>query len=276
MIFYCKELSEKIREEIKEEVSKLETKPNLTVIRVGDDLPSQTYVRNKVKACQQVGIESSVIELPEDIDQSELARIIEILNNNNLVTGILVQLPLPEHINERFICNLISPKKDVDCFHPYNVGRIYNENGVLRPCTPAGVISVLQHSKTSISGADVVIIGRSAIVGKPLATLLTNLGATVTICNSKTKDLKTKTRNADIVISAIGQPKFFGKEYFTSNTVVIDVGINRDENNKLCGDVNFEEVSPFVDLITPVPGGIGVMTVTFLLYNTLQCYLYQN
>lgn len=276
MIFYCKELSEKIREEIKEEVSKLETKPNLTVIRVGDDLASQTYVRNKVKACQQVGIESSVIELPEDIDQSELARIIEILNNNNLVTGILVQLPLPEHINERFICNLISPKKDVDCFHPYNVGRIYNENGVLRPCTPAGVISVLQHSKTSISGADVVIIGRSAIVGKPLATLLTNLGATVTICNSKTKDLKTKTRNADIVISAIGQPKFFGKEYFTSNTVVIDVGINRDENNKLCGDVNFEEVSPFVDLITPVPGGIGVMTVTFLLYNTLQCYLYQN
>lgn len=276
MIFYCKELSEKIREEIKEEVSKLETKPNLTVIRVGDDLASQTYVRNKVKACQQVGIESSVIELPEDIDQSELARIIEILNNNNLVTGILVQLPLPEHINERFICNLISPKKDVDCFHPYNVGRIYNENGVLRPCTPAGVISVLQHSKTSISGADVVIIGRSAIVGKPLATLLTNLGATVTICNSKTKDLKTKTRNADIVISAIGRPKFFGKEYFTSNTVVIDVGINRDENNKLCGDVNFEEVSPFVDLITPVPGGIGVMTVTFLLYNTLQCYLYQN
>lgn len=276
MIFYCKELSEKIREEIKEEVSKLETKPNLTVIRVGNDLASQTYVRNKVKACQQVGIESSVIELPEDIDQSELARIIEILNNNNLVTGILVQLPLPEHINERFICNLISPKKDVDCFHPYNVGRIYNENGVLRPCTPAGVISVLQHSKTSISGADVVIIGRSAIVGKPLATLLTNLGATVTICNSKTKDLKTKTRNADIVISAIGRPKFFGKEYFTSNTVVIDVGINRDENNKLCGDVNFEEVSPFVDLITPVPGGIGVMTVTFLLYNTLQCYLYQN
>lgn len=276
MIFYCKELSEKIREEIKEEVSKLETKPNLTVIRVGNDLASQTYVRNKVKACQQVGMESSVIELPEDIDQSELARIIEILNNNNLVTGILVQLPLPEHINERFICNLISPKKDVDCFHPYNVGRIYNENGVLRPCTPAGVISVLQHSKTSISGADVVIIGRSAIVGKPLATLLTNLGATVTICNSKTKDLKTKTRNADIVISAIGRPKFFGKEYFTSNTVVIDVGINRDENNKLCGDVNFEEVSPFVDLITPVPGGIGVMTVTFLLYNTLQCYLYQN
>lgn len=270
-----KPVSEHIRDYIKYEVAQLEVKPNLTVIKVGEDPASATYVRNKIKACEEVGMRSTLIQLPEDIEEEELIDIIGTLNKSEMTHGILVQLPLPEHISEENVANAITPSKDVDCFHPYNVGRLYNENGHIKPCTPSGVISILQHYGIKIAGADVVIVGRSNIVGKPLATMLTNMGATVTVCHSKTKNLKYKTRQADIVITAIGKAKYFTMDYFHNNSVIVDVGINRDEDGKLCGDVDYANVFENVKAITPVPGGVGIMTVTHLLYNTLQCYRYQ-
>lgn len=270
-----KPVSESIREYIKEEVKQLDIKPNLTVIKVGNDPASETYVNNKIKACFDVGIESTLVQLPEDIEESELIDIISTFNKSDKCHGLLVQLPLPEHISEEKIANAITPSKDVDCFHPYNVGRLYNEIGHIRPCTPSGVISILQYYGIKIAGADVVIVGRSNIVGKPLATMLTNMGATVTVCHSRTKNLKEKTKAADIVVTAIGRGKYFDMSYFNENSVIVDVGINRDENGKLCGDVDYANVVDNVKAITPVPGGVGIMTVTHLLYNTLQCYLYQ-
>lgn len=271
-----KPVSENIRKQIKEEVSQLEVKPNLTVIKVGHDPASGTYVKNKIKACEEVGMLSTLIQLPDNIEEEELIGIIGTLNKSPKTHGILVQLPLPEHIDEDTVANAITPSKDVDCFHPYNVGRLFNEKGHIRPCTPSGVISILQYYGKQITGADVVIVGRSNIVGKPLATMLTNMGATVTVCHSRTKDLASKTRRADIVVTAIGSAKFFGPEYFGPDTIIVDVGINRDEEGKLCGDVDFAKVQDTVQAITPVPGGVGIMTVTHLLYNTLQCYLYQE
>lgn len=270
-----KPVSENIRQQIKEEVEKLEVKPNLTVIKVGNDPASETYVRNKIKACEEVGMLSTLIQLPDTIEESELISIIGTLNKSPMTHGILVQLPLPDHINEDTVAHAITPSKDVDCFHPYNVGRLYNEKGHIKPCTPSGVISIIQHYGKEIAGADVVIVGRSNIVGKPLATMLTNMGATVTVCHSRTKDLASKTRRADIVVTAIGSAKFFGPEYFGPDAIIVDVGINRDEDGKLCGDVDYYNVVDNVNAITPVPGGVGIMTVTHLLYNTLQCYLYQ-
>lgn len=270
-----KPVSESIRNYIKEEVSQLEVKPNLTVIKVGNDPASATYVNNKIKACKEVGMKSTLVELPEDIEEDELINIIGAFNKAENCHGLLVQLPLPEHISEEKVANAITPYKDVDCFHPYNVGRLFNEIGHIKPCTPSGVLSILKYYGIKISGADVVIVGRSNIVGKPLATMMTNLGATVTVCHSRTKDLKEKTKRADIVITAIGKAKFFTMDYFNENSVIVDVGINRDENGKLCGDVDYLNVVDNVKAITPVPGGVGIMTVTHLLYNTLQCYLYQ-
>lgn len=270
-----KPVSESIREYIKSEVSQFEVKPNLTVIKVGDDPASATYVRNKIKACEEVGMRSTLIQLPHNIKENELIDIIGTLNKSEMAHGILVQLPLPKHISEEKISNAITPSKDVDCFHPYNVGRLYNEIGHIKPCTPSGVISILKHYRIEIAGADVVIVGRSNIVGKPLGTMLTNMGATVTICHSRTKGLRFKTKEADIVVTAIGSAKYFDEGYFTCNSVIVDVGINRDEDGKLCGDVDYTNVVDKVKAITPVPGGVGIMTVTHLLYNTLQCYLYQ-
>lgn len=272
LIMQAKETKQKTEEILHQGISKMSYKPNLTVIQVGEDTASTTYVRNKVKACERVGMESTVISLPSTIEQTELLNIIATLNDATNVHGILVQLPLPNHINEQVVCESISPLKDVDCFHPTNIGKLFTNSGHTEPCTPRGIITLLKYYHVNLVGARVVIVGRSNIVGKPLATMLINESATVTICNSKTKDLKSITREADIVICAIGKAKFFGPEYFSPNAIVVDVGINRDSEDNLCGDVDFDKVLPKVKAITPVPGGVGPMTIETLLINTLKCY----
>ena len=266
------EVREKLEDLLHQEVIKMSEKPNLTVIQVGDNQASNVYVRNKVKACKRVGIDSSVIKLPIEVSQKELIRIINILNDNDKVHGILVQLPLPKHINENRICEAISPLKDVDCFNPTNIGKISTYAGHTDPCTPRGIITLLKYYNVVLEGARVVVVGRSNIVGKPLTLMLINEGCTVTSCNSKTKDLKSITKQADIVITAIGKPKYFTKDYFSKNCIVVDVGINKDEDNKLCGDVDYNDVYPNVKGITPVPKGVGLMTVITLLQNTINCY----
>ena len=268
-----KAISAQIREEIAEEV-KIFTKehgirPGLTVIIVGEDPASKVYVRNKKLACEQVGFNGEVIELPETTTEKELMDIIGKLNRDNSVHGILVQLPLPKHINEEAVLLGINPDKDVDAFHPFNVGKIMTGNFDLAPCTPAGVMELIARSGIDISGKECVIVGRSNIVGKPQAMLMLKANGTVTICHSRTKDLGEVCRRADILVAAIGKPNFFGADMVKEGAVVIDVGINRDENGKLCGDVNFKEVEPKASFITPVPGGVGPMTITMLLKNTL-------
>lgn len=268
----CDEIKRKIREEIKDYT----VKPNLTVIRVGNDPSSITYVKNKIKACDEVGMLSTLVELPESISQEELISIIRALNKSPKVHGLLVQLPLPEHIDSNTVANAICPSKDVDCLTPYNIGLLsYNIAGI-KPCTPSGILSILNHYGVNLRGSDVVIVGRSNIVGKPMATMLTNMGATVQVCHSLTKDLASKTSKADIVICAIGKPKYFKAEHFKEGAVVIDVGIDRDENGKLCGDVDYDNVISKVKAITPVPGGVGPTTVVHLLSNTLKCYMLNN
>lgn len=271
-----KELSNNIRMKLLERISEEEEKPCLAVVQVGNEYQSEVYIRNKKKACSEVGIKSTMVNLPGNISELELVSIIHELNKSKGIHGILVQLPLPKHINETRISQAIAPIKDVDCFHSYNYGGILNESGFISPCTPSGVLTILKEWNVKLRGSHVVIAGRSNIVGKPLALMLINLGATVTVCNSKTKNLKKLVKGADIFISAIGVPKYFTADYFNKNVSIVDVGINRDSEGKLCGDVDYENVKDLVANITPVPGGVGIMTVTKLLENTYKCFLKQK
>lgn len=269
-----KAVSAEVRAEIKAETEKFISEsgitPGLAVIIVGNNPASQVYVRNKKRACGEVGFFSTVIEMPEETTESELLDKIAELNSDEKIHGILVQLPLPKHISEEKIILAIDPKKDVDAFHPYNVGRIVTGDYDLAPCTPSGVMELLRRYGISVCGKECVIAGRSNIVGKPMALLMLAADATVTVCHSKTANLAEICRRADILITAIGKPKFFGADAVKDGAVVIDVGINRTEDGKLCGDVDFDAVLDKVSAITPVPGGVGPMTITMLLRNTLS------
>ena len=269
-----KMVSQQLREQIKIEtaafVEKTKVVPHLVVIIVGSDPASMTYVRNKKKACEAVGFKSTVIELAQDVSEAALLEQIQVLNEDETVHGILVQLPLPKHINEDQVIAAIDVKKDVDGFHPYQVGCLVAGLECLKPCTPAGIIELLKAYDIEMAGKHAVIIGRSHIVGKPMIQLLLDENATVTVCHSRTKDLSTFTTMADLLIVAIGKPEFVTADMVKAGAVVIDVGINRLENGKLVGDVDFESVSSKASYITPVPGGVGPMTITMLLHNTLE------
>jgi methylenetetrahydrofolate dehydrogenase (NADP+)/methenyltetrahydrofolate cyclohydrolase len=266
-------VSESIRKELREEIAEFKKTsgiaPGLAVVVVGNDPASAVYVRNKHKACLDVGIESYQIEYPEGISEEKLLAKIDELNADHRVSGILVQLPLPKEINEERVIERISPDKDVDAFHPSNVGRIMIGNYSFLPCTPAGIISLLDYYSVEIPGKRCAVIGRSNIVGKPMSLLLTERNATVTLCHSKTRELEKICREADIIVVAIGKAEFLKADMVKPGAVVIDVGINRLENGKLVGDVAFDEVSEIASMITPVPGGVGPMTITTLLKNTL-------
>ncbi|PXV95758.1 methylenetetrahydrofolate dehydrogenase (NADP+)/methenyltetrahydrofolate cyclohydrolase [Lachnotalea glycerini] len=263
-------ISKQIKDELKQTVDKLKTENKeitLAVIQVGNDPASSVYVNNKKKACAYIGINSLSYELEEKVKETELLELIYDLNDNPIVNGILVQLPLPSHINEDKIINAITPMKDVDGFHPQNVGAMCIGGQGFVSCTPAGVIQLLKRSQIEIAGKECVVVGRSNIVGKPMSLLLLKENGTVTIAHSKTKDLKEVTKRADILVVAVGKPKFITNEYVKEGAVVIDVGIHRDDNNKLCGDVDYEAVYNKVSAITPVPGGVGPMTIAMLMNN---------
>lgn len=268
-----KKISKEIKDELKAKVEqyKKEGKEcSLAVIQVGDDPASSVYVGNKKKACEYIGIGSVSYELPEETTEQELLDLIAKLNNDRKINGILCQLPLPKHIDEDKIINAISPEKDVDGFHPQSVGSLVIGQPGFVSCTPAGIIELLKRSGIEISGKNCVVIGRSNIVGKPMSLLMLRENATVTICHSKTKNLQAVCKQADILIVAIGKPQYIGAEYVKDGAVVIDVGIHRDENNKLCGDVKFDEVEPVASYITPVPGGVGPMTIAMLMNNCVS------
>ena len=268
-----KQISAQIKDEVKEKVAALKAQGTmvcLAVIQVGADPASSVYVGNKKKACAYVGIESLSYELPEETSQEELLSLIDELNGKPEVNGILVQLPLPGHIDEDAMIRAIDPKKDVDGFHPQSVGALcIGQPGVVS-CTPAGIIELLKRSGIEIAGKECVVIGRSNIVGKPMAILLLRENGTVTVTHSRTRDLKEVTRRADILVVAVGKPKMITKEYVKDGAVVIDVGIHRNENHKLCGDVDYEDVLPVCSAITPVPGGVGPMTIAMLMYNCVR------
>lgn len=264
------QIRDKISQETAEFIEKTGIQPHLVVIIVGNDAASMTYVRNKKKACEEVGFKSTVIELPAETTEEELLDKIKELNGDSSVHGILVQLPLPKHISEQKIIDTISIKKDVDGFHPYQVGALVSDLDCLKPCTPSGVIELLKAYEIEMTGCHAVIVGRSHIVGKPLIQLLLDENATVTVCHSRTKDLAQFTKLADILIVAIGCPNFVTTDMVKDDAIVIDVGINRLENGKLVGDVAFDEVAKKASYITPVPGGVGPMTITMLLCNTLK------
>ena len=268
-----KRISQEIKDELKVKVEDLKAQGKtgaLAVIQVGEDPASSVYVRNKKNACAYIGIESLSYELPEETTQQELMELIEKLNADSHVRGILVQLPVPAHIDENAIIRAIRPEKDVDGFHPQSVGAMtIGQKGFL-PCTPAGIIQLLKRSGIEIAGKHCVVIGRSNIVGKPMALLLLRENGTVTIAHSKTRNLKELCKEADILVVAMGKPRFIGAEYVKEGAVVIDVGIHRNENNKLCGDVKFEEVEPLASAITPVPGGVGPMTIAMLMNNCVE------
>ena len=268
-----KEVSERIKEKLKGEVSELKGQgvfPNLAVIIVGDDSASRIYVENKKKACEQLGIRSEEYALPSNTTEAELIEIIEKLNKDETVSGILVQLPVPEHISEKRVIETINPAKDVDAFHPVNVGKIMTGGYDFVPCTPAGIMELIKESGISPKGKECVVVGRSNIVGKPMAMLLLHENGTVTICHSRTKDLSKKTKNADILVVAVGKPDFITADMVKEGAVVIDVGINRMADKKLVGDVDFEGVKDVASAITPVPGGVGPMTVAMLMKNTVK------
>ena len=268
-----KKISKEIKDELKAKVEqyKKEGKEcSLAVIQVGDDPASSVYVGNKKKACEYIGIGSVSYELPEETTEQELLDLIAKLNNDRKINGILCQLPLPKHIDDDKIINAISPEKDVDGFHPQSVGSLVIGQPGFVSCTPAGIIELLKRSGIEISGKNCVVIGRSNIVGKPMSLLMLRENATVTICHSKTKNLQAVCKQADILIVAIGKPQYIGAEYVKDGAVVIDVGIHRDENNKLCGDVKFDEVEPVASYITPVPGGVGPMTIAMLMNNCVS------
>lgn len=267
-----KEISDFIKNSVKEEVKDLSLKGisvGLAVIIVGDNPASKVYVSNKEKACEALGIKSFKYALPESTTNEELLNLIDELNANDEIDGILCQLPLPRHLDEKIIINRILPKKDVDAFHPQNVGKIMIGDYDFLPCTPAGVIEMLKYENIDIASKNCVVIGRSNIVGKPMSMLLLHNNATVTICHSKTKNLKEICAGADILVVAIGRAKFVTSDMVKDGAVVIDVGMNRDENGKLCGDVDFENVKDKTSYITPVPGGVGPMTIAMLMKNTL-------
>lgn len=268
-----KALSTRLKEEIKNEVAALKesgVSVGLAVIIVGSDSASRIYVNNKKKACEFTGIESFEYALDENTTEEELVNLIEKLNSDSKVDGILVQLPLPSHINEEKVIMAIDPKKDVDCFHPENVGRLMIGNPVVLPCTPAGVMELIKESGVTVSGKECVVIGRSNIVGKPQALLLLAESGTVTVCHSKTRDIKEVCRRADILVAAVGRAGFVTADMVKEGAVVIDVGINRLENKKVVGDVDYEEVSKIASAITPVPGGVGPMTIAMLMGNTVR------
>ena len=270
-----KKVSSHIKDNIAAEVNILKNKtgktPGLAVVLVGDDPASAVYVKNKNKTCKNIGFQSFEHILPENTSEDKLLNLINELNNDDQVNGILVQLPLPSHISSKKILVSINPQKDVDGFHLENVGRLVTGNALFKPCTPAGIIKLLDEYKIEIEGKNAVIIGRSNIVGKPVSFLLLERNATVTICHSRTKDLPSITRSADILIAAIGKPNFVSLDMVKNNAVVIDVGINRLDG-KLVGDVDFTSVSKQASLITPVPGGVGPMTIAMLMENTLQAF----
>lgn len=268
-----KVIGQEIRDEIKERVTALKEhgcQPGLAVVLVGENQASRTYVRNKQKSSSEVGMKSELIELPVTVSEKELLDHVTRLNNDDSIHGILVQLPLPDHIDENLVISAIDPTKDVDGFHPENVGKMIIGQKAFLSCTPYGIIKLLERTDTEISGKHAVIVGRSNIVGKPMGQLLLQRDATVTYCHSKTKDLASFTKQADILIVAIGKTKFITDEHIKEGAVVIDVGMNRDENGKLCGDVDFESAKTKASAITPVPGGVGPMTITMLLKNTLH------
>ena len=268
-----KKISQEIKDELKEKaaaMAKEGKKVALAVIQVGNDPASSVYVRNKKKACEYIGIESLSYELPEETTEEELVALIEKLNADTKVNGILVQLPLPEQINEEKIIQTISPDKDVDGFHMQNVGALCTGGKGYVSCTPLGIITLLKRSGIEIAGKRCVVMGRSNIVGKPMAMLLLRENGTVTICHAKTQDMKEITRQADILVVAIGKPKFVDETYVKEGAVVIDVGIHRNAENKLCGDVDFDKVAPHTSAITPVPGGVGPMTIAMLMNNCVS------
>lgn len=268
-----KEVSDRIKNEMKEQVKELKAKginPGLAVILVGEDPASKVYVSNKKKACEYIGINSFEYKLPEETTEAELIELIKKLNNDNTVSGILCQLPVPKHINEEAIINAIDPKKDVDAFHPINVGKIMTGNYDFVPCTPAGVMELINESGIDVCGKECVVVGRSNIVGKPMSMLLLHQNGTVTVCHSRTKDLKEKTKSADILVAAVGIPNFITGDMIKEGAVVIDVGINRIAPKTLVGDVDFETAKEVAGAITPVPGGVGPMTIAMLMKNTLK------
>ena len=265
-----KTISKQIKDELKERVAKENIKATLAVIQVGNDPASTVYVGNKKKACEYIGIGSKSFELPEETTEEELLSLIDKLNADDEINGILVQLPVPKHINEKKIINRISPKKDVDGFHPESVGNLcIGQNGFVS-CTPAGIIELLKRSDITIEGKECVVIGRSNIVGKPMALLLLANNGTVTVCHSRTKDLKAVCKRADILVVAIGKPKMITADYVKEGAVVIDVGIHRMDDGKLCGDVDFDDVCAHTSAITPVPGGVGPMTIAMLMVNCVK------
>ena len=268
-----KKISAEIKDELKKQVSELKAdgkEITLAVIQVGNDPASSVYVGNKKKACEYIGIKSLAYELPEETTEEKLLSIIEELNNRDDVNGILVQLPLPSHINEDKVIETIDSKKDVDGFNPISVGALSIGKKGFVSCTPAGIIQLLKRSNIEIDGKECVVVGRSNIVGKPMAMLLLRENGTVTVAHSRTKNLKEVTKRADILVAAVGKPKFITADYVKEGAVVIDVGIHRNENNKLCGDVDFESVEPKASAITPVPGGVGPMTIAMLMYNCVN------
>lgn len=268
-----KSIAGKIRGEIAVEVNRLELQgiiPGLAVILVGDNPASKVYVSMKEKACRDVGIHSDEYQLPAETGENELIALIDSLNRKKSIHGILVQLPLPKHINESKIVEAISPEKDVDGFHPYNVGRLITGKPIFQPCTPYGIMVMLKKSGIDLTGKEVVVVGRSNIVGKPVAFMCLQQNATVTLCHSQTRNLPDKVRMADVLIAAVGKPEMIKGDWIKEGAVVIDVGVNRVDDKKLVGDVEFSVASQRASYITPVPGGVGPMTITMLLYNTLQ------
>ncbi len=268
-----KAVSKAVKEQVKQRCEELKAQgitPGLAVIIVGDDSASQVYVRNKERACEECGFYSVKYALPAATTQQELNSLVEKLNNDPKINGILCQLPLPEHLDDKEVINRIDPIKDVDAFHPVNVGAIMIGDYNFLPCTPAGVMELIHSENIEISGKNCVVIGRSNIVGKPMAMLLLHENGTVTITHSRTKNLAEITRDADILVAAVGKPKFVTGDMVKEGAVVIDVGMDRDENGKLCGDVDFDSVEPKASYITPVPGGVGPMTIAMLMKNTLM------
>lgn len=277
-----KEISEIIVNELRNDVDNFKNQqitPTINIFQIGDVAASSIYVRNKKRLCDKIGVNCNIIKLEEQVGENELIKLINDSNNDKNINGILVQLPLPSHINENKIIESISPIKDVDCFNELNVGKLWSAknkfNGIM-PCTPYGVIQMLKRSNIDIVGKNVTIIGRSNIVGKPLAALFLLEGATPTICHSKTTNLASICANADILVPCLGKAKFITKEFTNPNQVIIDVGINRDESGKICGDVDFENVKDYVKAISPVPGGVGPMTIAMLLNNLLIATKLQN
>lgn len=265
-----KALAERIKETLRERIDGMTVKPGLTVILAGEDPASKVYVRNKERACEKVGIRSRVIRLPDAVSQEELLAHIDAANRDEAVHGILVQLPLPRHIDGAVVLKAIDPKKDVDGFHVENAGALLSGAPGIAPCTPSGIMELLKDSGVPLEGAHAVVVGRSNIVGKPVALLLLQANCTVTLCHSKTRDLAAVTRQADILVAAVGRPRFITRDMVKNGAAVIDVGVNRCADGSLCGDVDFEQVREVAGRITPVPGGVGPMTIAMLMANTLR------